>query len=136
MRQEVFILDTNIWISYLLSKKYDHLVKIILENNLKVVTCQSLITEITQVLQREKFKKYISGNEIAEAVKIHLKLCKLIQVKLKSNNLTDKKDNYLLDLYREAKATALVTGDKQLAKEAPKLGLKIILLANFEQKMR
>ena len=132
MKREVFILDTNIWISYLLSKKYDHLVKIILENNLKVVKCQNLIAEITQVLQRDKFKKYISGNEIAEAVKIHLKLCKLVQVKLKSNNLTDKKDNYLIDLYREAKATALVTGDKLLSEEAFKLGLNVISLAKFE----
>jgi hypothetical protein len=135
MKKEVFILDTNIWISYLLSKKYDHLVKIILENNLKVVTCQNLIAEITQVLQRDKFKKYISGNEIAEAVKIHLKLCKLVQVKLKSNNLTDKKDNYLIDFYREAKATALVTGDKLLSEEAFKLGLNVISLAQFKNMM-
>lgn len=136
MKGECFILDTNIWISYLLSGKFHNLVKIILENNLEIVTCKSLVTEFTQVLQRKKFKKYIGKKEINEAVKIHLKLCKFIHAELRANALTDRKDNYLLDLFREAKATVLVTGDKQLTEEASKLGFKIISLAQFEQKMR
>lgn len=136
MRREVFILDTNIWISYLMSKKYQHLVKIILENDLKVVTCNNLVTEFIHVLQRKKFKKYIGKKEIDEAVKIHLKLCKLVQITPTTNELTDTKDNYLLDLFRDANATILVTGDKQLAAEASKLGFKVISLAKFEQKMK
>lgn len=132
MKKEVFILDTNIWISYLLSKKYDTLVKIILENTFEIATCKNLVTEFEQVLQRKKFKKYIRKNEINEAVKIHLKLCKFIDIELKANELTDRKDNYLLDLYRAAKASLLVTGDKQLHTEASKLGYKVITLAQFE----
>lgn len=132
MKQEVFVLDTNIWISYLLSRKYHHLTKLILGNNLEIVTCKQLVIELEQVLQRKKFKKYIGKNEIDEAVKIHLKLCKFIQFELKANDLTDTKDNYLIDLYREANATALVTGDKLLSEEASKLGLNVISLAKFE----
>lgn len=133
MKKEVFILDTNIWISYLLSKKYDTLVKIILENNFEIVTCKNLVIEFEQVLQRTKFKKYIRKKEITEeAVKIHLRLCKFIDVELKADELTDKKDNYLLDLYRAANASLLVTGDKQLHTEASKLGFNVFTLAQFE----
>ena len=74
MNREVYILDTNIWISYLLSGKYHHLIELILRNNLEIVTCKGLIIELEQVLQRKKFKKYIGKNEIDEAVKIHLKI--------------------------------------------------------------
>jgi uncharacterized protein len=132
MKKEVYILDTNIWISYLLSKRYDTLVKIVLEHNLEIATCKNLVTEFEQMLQRKKIKKYIRQNEINEAVKIHLKLCKFIHIELKANELTDKKDNYLLDLYRAANASLLVTGDKKLTTEATKLGFNVITVAQFE----
>ncbi len=135
MKQEVIILDTNIWISYLLSKKYHHLIKLILDNHLEIVTCKYLVTEFTQVLQRKKFKKYIGKNEVDEAVKIHLKICKFIQLELKAKKLTDIKDNYLLDLYKASNATILVTGDKQLITEASKLGVNIITLIQFKNSL-
>jgi putative PIN family toxin of toxin-antitoxin system len=135
MSREVCVIDTNIWISFLLSKKYDTLVKIILENKLEIVTCKNLVTEFTQVLQRTKFKKYIRQKDIDEAVRIHLKLCSFIPVELKTNELTDKKDNYLLDLYRSANASLLVTGDKQLIAEASRFGVNVITLTQFEKLM-
>ena len=136
MKQEIFIIDTNIWISYLLSKRYHQLINLILKNNLEIPTCKNLIIELEQVLQRKKFKKYIRKKEIDEAVKIHLKICKFMQVDLRTNELTDIKDNYLLDLYKKANAEALVTGDKQLINQASKLGFKVITLTQFENLMK
>jgi uncharacterized protein len=135
MKQEICVIDTNIWISYLLSKKYHQLVKLILEHEYKIVTCENLVNEFKSVLQRDKFKKYIRQKEIDEAVKIHLKLCSFLQVEAKADELTDKKDNYLLDLYRDSNASFLVTGDKQLISEASRLGYNVITLAEFENLM-
>lgn len=132
MNPEVIILDTNIWISYILSQRYHILVGKILENNLHIVTCSNLINEISDVLQRKKFKKYINKKDIKEAVNIHLKLCRFIDIDLKSDYLTDKKDNYLIDLYKAAKATQLVSGDKQLLVQASKFGVNTITLKQFE----
>ena len=132
MNHQVYILDTNIWISYLLSRKYHHLIGLIQRNKLEVVTCQLLITEFTEVLQRKKIKKYIHKKEIDEAIKIHMKVCKFVDIKLKTKKLTDPKDNYLLDLYKETKASTLVTGDKQLITQASKLGFNVITLKQFE----
>jgi putative PIN family toxin of toxin-antitoxin system len=133
MKQKICVIDTNIWISYLLSKKYHHLVKLILDHKIIVVTCESLVSEFKHVLKREKFKNYIRQKEIDEAVKIHLKLCSLLQVESKTDKLSDKKDNFLLDLYREADASLMVTGDKQLISEASRLGYNVITMAEFEK---
>ena len=135
MKGEVIVLDTNIWISYLLSRKFHILTSNILEFKLDVVTCVRLKTEITEVLQRKKFSKYISKKDVKEALNIHLKLCRFIEVESKSDYLTDKKDNYLIDLYQTSKATILVTGDKQLLEQAPKFGINVITLRQFENRL-
>ena len=132
MKQDILILDTNIWISYLISHKYPILVDKILTNHLDVVTCKNLVTEIREVLQRKKFRKYINQRAIDEAVNIHLKLCRYIEIKSGSTYFTDPKDNFLLDLYKTANATILVTGDKQLIEQAPQFEITILTLNQFE----
>lgn len=132
MKRDIIILDTNIWISYLLSRKFHILTKIILSNKLNILTCKQLINEISDVLQREKFRRYINKKEIKEAIQIHLKLCRYVEVEMKTDYLTDKKDNYLIDLYQTASATLLVTGDKQILEQAPKFGFNAITLKQFE----
>lgn len=132
MKRDIIILDTNIWISYLLSRRYDILTTIILSNKLDIVTCNNLIDEISEVLQREKFRRYINKKEVSEAIKIHIKLCRFIEVQMKTDYLTDKKDNYLIDLYQTVGATLLVTGDKQVLEQAPKFGINAITLKQFE----
>lgn len=137
MTRNIIILDTNIWISYLLSRRYDMLANIILSNKLDIVTCNNLITEISEVLQREKFRKYVSKKDIEEAIRIHIKLCRFIEfeIEMKSDYLTDKKDNYLIDLYQTSKAALLVTGDKRILDQAPKFGFNVVTLKQFEDQM-
>ena len=135
MTQNIIILDTNIWISYLLSRRYDILANIILSNKLDIVTCNNLITEISEVLKREKFRRYINTKEIVEAIKIHIKLCSFIEIEIKSDFLTDKKDNYLIDLYQTSKASMLVNGDKQILYQAPKFGFNVVTYKQFEDQM-
>ncbi len=134
MTRNIIILDTNIWISSLLSRRYDILANIILSNELDIVTCNNLINEISEVLQREKFWRYITKKEVSEAVKIHVKLCRFIEVEIKTDYLTDKNDNYLIDLYQTASATLLVTGDKQILEQAPKFGFNAVTLKQFEDR--
>jgi uncharacterized protein len=129
---EVILLDTNIWISYLLSHKYHILTAKIIDNNLDIVTCSNLINEISDVLKRDKFCMLVSKKDIREAINIHIKLCRVVEIKLKTDFLTDKKDNYLIDLYIASHATMLVTGDKQLLKQAQESGFNALTLNQFE----
>lgn len=98
MQNEVFIFDSNIWISYLITRRLDKLVSVILQHHLTVLTSRQLIEEIQGVLLRPKFKKYIKRSDIKEFVAIHLKLCSFVETDVTANVLKDLKDNFLLDV--------------------------------------
>ncbi len=54
------IIDTNIWISFIISAKLDELVHLIIDNDITVYTSAALEDELTEVLSREKFIKYLN----------------------------------------------------------------------------
>ena len=129
----IVILDSNIWISYLLGKQLHHLVLKSFEKGIEFITCSELIEEIAGVLSREKFRKYISEGDIAEFIAIHIKLCRMIELKSVPDAFTDKKDNFLLALYKTGRASTLVSGDKLLIKEATRLNVHVINWHEFKQ---
>jgi uncharacterized protein len=49
MRQQRIILDTNLWISFLISKKLDQLEKLIEEKTIVLLYSDELISEIIRV---------------------------------------------------------------------------------------
>ena len=100
---------------------------------MELITCRELIEEIDGVLKREKFRKYLSEDDIAEFVAIHIKLCRMIELKNVPKAFTDKKDNFLFALYTAGKATALVTGDKLLIKEAAHKKMQVLNWQEFKQ---
>ena len=132
MQNEVFILDSNIWISYVITKQLQTLVAIILNHKLTVLTNEHLVKEIQGVLLRPKFKKYLKQSDIKELMTLHLKLCHLVRTDETSNQLSDFKDNFLLDLYNNGKATVLVSGDKEFLREARELNYRVMTLREFE----
>ena len=132
MQNEVLILDSNFWISYVITKRLSTLVTIIRHHQLKVLTSQHLIKEIQEVLLRPKFKKYLKHSDIKEFISIHEKLCWLIDIEETTTHLSDPKDNFLLDLYNKGKATAIVSGDKELLHEATELKYRVMTLREFE----
>ena len=132
MQKEIFILDSNIWISYVITRRLNTLVTLIHDHQLIVLTNQHLIAEIQGVLLRPKFKKYLKHSDIKELIAIHLKLCRLVGTDETTNQLTDRKDNFLLNLYNKGKATVLVSGDKELLREARRLNYRVMTLKEFE----
>ena len=132
MQNEVFIFDSNIWISYLITRRLDKLVSVILQHHLTVLTSRQLIEEIQGVLLRPKFKKYIKRSDIKEFVAIHLKLCSFVETDVTANVLKDPKDNFLLDLYDVGKANILLSGDKEFLHEASQLNYQVMTLRELE----
>lgn len=132
MQNEVFILDSNIWISYVITKRLDKLVTLIYRHHLTVLTSYSLIAEMQEVLSRPKFKKYLKHSDIKELIAIHVKLCRLVDTDETTNQLTDPKDNFLLNLYNKGKATVIVSGDKEFLHEARELNYRVMTLKEFE----
>ena len=108
------ILDTNIWISYLLNKEFLAFDKILSNSDLKLLFSSHLLEEFVEVASRPKFKKYFSPTDLEELL-IQMKAHgEFISVKSSTNICRDPKDNFLLSLSKDGKATYLITGDKDL----------------------
>ena len=60
------IIDTNLWISFLLTKDLSKFDSIITEQKLTLLFSQELIDELVEVTQRPKFRKYFPLDEVEE----------------------------------------------------------------------
>lgn len=64
MRSKKVILDTNLWISFLISKKFNSIDSLIENKKIILVFSDELIREFVEVVDRPKFRKYFSKKDI------------------------------------------------------------------------
>lgn len=64
MRSKKVILDTNLLISFLISKKLDQIDNLILVGKIKLIFSKESIEEFITVARRPKFKKYFNDSNI------------------------------------------------------------------------
>lgn len=102
-----------------------------MDNDLEVLTSETLIKELNEVLNRPKFAKYLNS-PIHEYLQIHLQLCVLKDVEPFFVGSPDPKDNFLFDLAIQEHASYLVTGDKKLFEIGEIKGLTLISLSEFK----
>ena len=114
MKNEKIILDTNLWISFLISKKFSDIDSLIDNKKITLVFSEELITEFIDVVNRPKFEKYFSKKDIARILDLFDQYGQLTEVKSDINICRDKKDNFLLNLSIDSKADYLITGDNDL----------------------
>ena len=108
------IIDSNIWISFLLTKDYRKLDKILADKELNIILSQDLIDEFIGVTQRNKFKKYFNLDDV-ESLLLKIKnRGSIIEVTSNISVCRDPKDDFLLSLAKDGNATYLITGDKDL----------------------
>ena len=114
MKNKKVILDTNLWISFLISKDFSFLDDLVESNKLKLVFSTELLHEFITVAQKPKFKKYFSKNDLERIIDFIDKYGIIIEVKSKTGKCRDSKDDFLLNLAIDSKADYLVTGDNDL----------------------
>ena len=114
MRSKKVILDTNLWISFLISKRLDEIDDLIIDGKVKLIFSNESIEEFITVAKRPKFNKYFNDNDINNLLRLFDSYGKLIDVSIEITNCRDLKDNFLLSLAVESKSDYLVTGDSDL----------------------
>ena len=114
MRNEKIILDTNLWISFLISKKFSHFDELIENKRIILIFSNELLEEFIDVVSRPKFKKYFSKKDIEKILEYFDQFGELVKVKSVIKICRDEKDNFLLNLSVDSKADYLITGDKDL----------------------
>ena len=108
------IIDTNLWISFLLAKDFSKLDKLFAENAITLLFSQELLDEFIEVARRPKFKKYFLLTDLQDLLQALSLRTELIVVTTTVSACRDPKDNFLLALALDGKATHLLTGDKDL----------------------
>ncbi len=123
------IIDTNLLISFLLTKENSSVVSLIANHHLTLLFSEDLLSEFLDVTQRNKFKKYFSKADTVNLLHQLSSRSEMIKVTSKVIVCRDTKDNFLLALAKDGKATHLITGDKDLL-ILEKFGETIILKIN------
>lgn len=116
------ILDTNLWISFLISKNYSQLDEIIFERKCTLIFSEELLNEFLMVIKRPKLRRFFSQEDTEELIETIEEYAEFISVTSKVVVCRDEKDNFLLSLAKDSKSDFLITGDKDL-----------LVLERFEQ---
>lgn len=135
MRSKKVILDTNLWISFLITKDYSFIDKFVKNQKLTLVFSNELIHEFLTVATRPKFQKYFTDQDIQQLLRALEKFAIFVEVNSAIELCRDYKDNFLLNLAVDSKAEFLVTGDSDLL-ELKKIGnAKILTFRELEKKL-
>jgi len=125
------VFDNNVLISAALSggvprQAFDKL----LDNGTILISVPVLL-ELAEVLNREKFDKYVTRDERMRFMVGFLKVAEMIETGETIAVCRDPKDDKLLELATSGNADFLVTGDKDLLVLNPFRGVKIITPREF-----
>jgi hypothetical protein len=126
------VIDTNIWISYLLGSLLQGMDEKILSKEIKVVVSEEMLKELSEVASRPKFKNIFTAKRIKELFSLLDSYAIVVSPSQKVNVCRDGKDNFLLEVALEGEADYLVTGDEDLLVLDPFYNTKIVKPKDFE----
>lgn len=125
------IIDTNLWISFLLTKQFDFFDTLLTKRKIKLIFSNELIDEFLEVAQRPKLNKYFHKSDLEQLIDfIHLN-AEFYTIHSTIDVCRDPKDNFLLALAKESNADYLITGDKDLLVIKKFAKTEIITIAEF-----
>jgi putative PIN family toxin of toxin-antitoxin system len=125
------ILDTNLWISFLIRKDYSKLDRLLFSDQIKLIFSRELLEEFLSVAKRPKFRKYFSSADLESIVETIDEYAEFVEVKADIKLCRDEKDNFLLSLAADSKADFLLTGDNDLLDLKSQGQTEIITITDF-----
>jgi uncharacterized protein len=129
------IIATNIWISFLIGKELQDLKNLLVNEKVKVITSEQILTEIRLVTSRDKLKKYFNQESVSDLITLLDILSNNVKIKKIDRICRDPKDDFLLALSKESQANYLITGDKDLLAIKIYGRTKIVTVKEFKEKI-
>ena len=120
------VIDTNIWVSFLIGKNLKHLVQYVRNEQITVITCENQLQELDYVFKKPKLQKYFNNNQIDTFFAFLEGTSCIIPITEIQPLCRDPKDDYLLALSIASDAHYLVTGDMYIL-ELKKINNTIII---------
>jgi len=130
-KNDRIIIDTNLWISFLLTNDFSKLDEIFSAKLITLLFSQALLEEFIGVAQRPKLKKYFSLKDLEKLLSQIKNVAEFIVVTSDVQICRDPKDNFLLALAKDGTATHLISGDKDLLDIKEFDNTKIITMTNY-----
>jgi len=127
------IVDTNIWISFLIGKNLKGLQNQIDSKSIKIITCNEQLQELAEVFKKPKIKKYFSKEQIVEFFELLEESSENFIISSSTTICRDSKDNYLISLAIDSEADFLITGDKDLLVLLKVGGTTILNYTDFDK---
>jgi putative PIN family toxin of toxin-antitoxin system len=97
-RKDRVIIDTNLWISFLLTRDFSKLDKIFADESIVLLFSQELLDEFIEVAGRPKFKRYFSLlvlEELLQQIRFHGEFIPVTSI---VDLCRDPKDNFFYQL--------------------------------------
>ena len=126
------IIDTNLWISFLLSKKFDFIDYLLEVEKVQLIFSKELFEELVEVTSRSKLKKFFKREDWKLIFNIIERYAVFIPVTSVVTECRDKKDDFLLSLAKDSNADYLLTGDKDLLVLKKFNNTQIITISDFQ----
>jgi len=130
-RKTKVIIDTNLWISFLISHEYEKMDFLFSSGKICLLFSERSFAEFISVTSREKFRKYFSESDINELSMKMKKVAKIVRTTTVQTQCRDPKDNFLLELAVDGKADYLITGDDDLLVLKTVKKTQIVTFRNF-----
>ena len=134
MQETRTVFDVNIFISYITNDRMDEIFDMVFEHNVCLYRNSEMRAELENVLQRPKFKKYLS-QPVEYYIDFFDKVTVFYQTISIFQDCADRKDNYLFDLAYQANAHYLVSGDKKVLATPTGKSLHLTTLSVFKKEI-
>lgn len=125
------ILDTNLWVSFLISGKCERLDILLFDHHCKLLFSKELLEEFLEVTRRPKLRKYFELDDLTELLEVIEEYSEMVEVSTSVDLCRDPKDNFLLSLGIDGKADYLLTGDNDLLVIEKVGDLRICTISDF-----
>lgn len=134
MNRKRYVFDTNVIISALLfdSSKPAIAFRYGFQQG-EVLLSLELLEELNNVLNREKFNRYLTSEEREDFLEALVEQAILVEVTERVLVCRDPKDNQILELAISGQAEYIVTGDRDLLVLNPFRGISIVTPEEFLQ---
>ncbi|GHB87737.1 putative toxin-antitoxin system toxin component, PIN family [Persicitalea jodogahamensis] len=127
------VIDTNLFVSAAINANSRQRLELALYNDaLSILLDEALLSEFVEVINRPKFRRYISANQIIAFIDLIERRSTFVTTTSTVDASPDPKDNFLLALCMDNQADFLLTGNKRDLLDLKQFGkTKILTLTDF-----
>ena len=127
------IIDTNLWISFIIGKRLAVLSSLLTNSHIFVFVCAELLKEIEDTTSKQKIRKYVGDKDVIDTFRLIEKYCNYAVIsKTADSPVRDRKDLYLLSLADAVQADYILSGDKDLLELQSHNRTKIVTYNEFK----